>query len=399
MVPNIIILLLNLMIYDIYAFSFEEVQIHGFVSQGFMISDRNNYLANTEDGTFEFNEAGINFSQDFSENFHVGCQFFSRDIGDVGNNEIELDFALADYRLRDTIGFRFGKIKIPHGLYNETRDFDMLRTFIFLPPVYYDISRSTINAMNGICIYGNYQFSTIGNIEYQIVGGSKSIDPESGWSRYMERRGFDITKFDIGYVGCGRFIWNTPVRGLRFGMTGIRVDMEADAEIEFIPIPSVYKITGPDLKYELNNFFIHVSFLEYTLRDLIVAFEYMTFRGDLSIETLHPDLPVIRFGIPVKTDSYYLSTTYRLSDLLEIGAYAAVFWQDSDDKDGKTLASDFLGWHKETALCLRVDINEALTFKTEVHLIDGGALMMPQDNPEGIDQRSALFLSKLTFSF
>ncbi|MBF0451091.1 MAG: hypothetical protein HQK75_10340 [Candidatus Magnetomorum sp.] len=394
-----VMILLQIVISDVSAYSFEDIQIHGFVSQGFMISDRNNYLANTEEGTFEFNEAGINFSKNFTENFHMGCQFFARDIGDVGNDEIELDFALADFRLKDSLGFRIGKIKIPHGLYNDIRDVDMLRTFIFLPPVYYDISRSTINAMNGIGLYGNYQFSTMGNIEYQIIGGSKSIDPESGWSRYMERRGIDITQFDIGYIGCGSMIWNPPVNGLRLGMTGIRLDMAADAEIEFFPLPPAYAVSGgPDLKYELNDLMIKVNFIEYTLNDLILAFEYMTFRGDLSLATLSPNPPLV-FKIPVRTDTYYLSMTYRLSDILEVGGYYAVFWPDSDDKHGKTLAYDYLGWHKETAFCLRFDINDALAFKTEMHLIDGGSLMMPQDNPEGVDQRCALFLLKLTFSF
>jgi hypothetical protein len=401
MVSLFVIICLTILVSDLTAITFDRIQVHGFVSQGFMISDRNNYLADTDDGTFEFNEAGINFSQNFSEHFHVSCQFFARDIGDVGNNDIELDFALADYRLRDFIGIRFGKIKIPHGLYNEIRDFDMLRTFIFLPPVYYDISRSTINAMNGIGLYGNYQVPKIGNIEYQLIGGSKSIDPESGWSRYMERRGIDITQFDIGFVGCGQFIWNLPFQGVRLGMTGTRLNMAADAEIEFIPISPEYAIAGPDMAYNLDNFFIHVSFFEYTLNDLILAFEYMTFRGDLSLKTLHPKLPIKGYDVPVRTDTCYLSVSYRLSDYIEIGGFSAIFWPDSNDKSGQNMLPlpDYMGWHKETALCLRLDINESLTFKTEAHLIDGGALMMPQDNPEGIDRRSALFLFKLTFSF
>jgi len=392
-------LLLIIVVTDVLALSFEDVQIHGFVSQGFMISDKNNYLAKTEEGTFEFNEAGINFLKYFSGNFHLGCQFFARDIGDVGNDEIELDWALGDYRIKDSFGFRFGKVKVPHGLYNGIRDVDMLRTFIFLPPVYYDISRSTINAMNGIDFYGNYQFSSLGNIEYQIINGSKSIDPDSGWSRYMERRGFDITKFDMGYVACGSFIWNLPLRGLRIGATGIRLDMEADAEIEFFPLPEIYIIRGTDIRYVYEDLTIQVNSIEYTYEDLVMAFEYMTFRGDLIINTLNPEAPKLTFKIPIKTDTLYLSMTYRLSDYIEIGSYYAAFWPDSDDKYGKNLSLDYLGWHKEAALCIRFDINDALVCKAESHLIDGGALMMPQDNPEGVDRRSALFLLKLTFSF
>jgi hypothetical protein len=373
--------------------------MHGFISQGYMVSDRNNYLANTHKGTFEFNDAAINFSKQFYPNFHIGCQLYSRDIGNVGNNKIEIDWAFADYRLTDSIGFRLGKIKIPHGLYNETRDIDMLRTFIFLPPVYYDISRSTINAMNGIDIYGNYQVENIGGFEYQILNGAKRIETESGWSRYMERRGMDIIDFDTGYTGCGKLTWYPNIEGLRLGVTGIFFDINADAEINMFPLPMPYHIAGPDLQYKLDKFQVMVKYIEYTFQEIILAAEYMTFRGDLIIKTLAPEIQPIVFNIPIKTDAFYMSMTYRLTDFFEMGGYYAVFWPDSSDKNGKTFLQNYLAWHQETAICLRFDITEYLTFKTEAHLIEGGALMMPQDNPEGVERRTALFLLKLAWSF
>ena len=44
------------------AYEFGDVMIHGFISQGYLYSDKNDYLADTSDGTFQFNEMGINFS-------------------------------------------------------------------------------------------------------------------------------------------------------------------------------------------------------------------------------------------------------------------------------------------------------------------------------------------------
>jgi len=391
--------LLLLIIPNAYAFTFNKIHMHGFISQGYMVSNRNNYLANTHKGTFEFNDAAINLSRQFHPSFHIGCQLYSRDIGNVGNNRIEIDWAFADYRMTDSIGFRLGKIKIPHGLYNETRDIDMLRTFIFLPPVYYDISRSTINAMNGIDIYGNFQVENIGGFEYQILNGAKRIERDSGWSRYMERRGMDIMNFDTGYTGCVKLTWYPNIEGLRLGGTGIFFDINAEAEINQFPLPLPYHISGADLQYQLHDFQVIVNYIEYTFQEIILAAEYMKFRGDLIIKTLAPELQRIVFDIPIKTDAFYMSMTYRLTDFLEMGGYYAVFWPDSSDKNGKTFLQDYLAWHKETALCFRFDINHSLTFKTEMHLIDGGALMMPQDNPEGIDQRTAMLLLKLSWSF
>jgi len=404
-----VFVLFLIIISNAYALTYENIHIHGFISQGYMVSDRNNYLANTHKGTFEFNDAAINFSRLLYPNLHIGCQVYTRDIGDVGNNKLEIDWAFADYRMTDLIGFRLGKIKIPHGLYNETRDIDLLRTFIFLPPVYYDISRSTINAMNGMDIYGNYQFETIGNLEYQILNGAKRIESDSGWSRYMERRGMDITQFDTGYAGCAKLTWSPNIEGLRLGVTNIFFDIDADAEINKFPLQHMahlnadvvkkYHIEGPDFIYQLNDFKVMVNYLEYTFREMIFAAEYMTFRGDLIIKTLAPEVQPITFHVPIKTDALYLSMTYRMTDFFEMGGYYAVFWPDASDKNGLTLPQNFMSWHKETAICFRFDITDSLTFKTETHLIDGGALMMPQDNPQGVEQRTALLLLKLAFSF
>jgi hypothetical protein len=142
-----------------------------------------------------------------------------------------------------------------------------------------------------------------------------------------------------------------------------------------------------------------VNYVEYTLQEMIFAAEYMTFRGDLVIKTISSELQPIVFQVPIKTDAFYLSMTYRLTDFFEMGGYYAVFWPDASDKYGELQIQDYIGWHKEAALCFRFDITDSLTFKTETHLIDGGALMMPQDNPDGVEQRTALLLLKLAYSF
>ena len=91
----------------------EDVDIHGFLAQGYLKTDKNNFLADTEDGTFEFNEMGINFVTGVTDRLRIGIQFFARDIGDLGNDEIVLDWGYGDYLWREWLGFRAGLIKIP----------------------------------------------------------------------------------------------------------------------------------------------------------------------------------------------------------------------------------------------------------------------------------------------
>src|SRR5882724_11010020 len=57
------------------------LQIHGFASQGFLVSSYNNYLAKSKRGSFEFTEVGINFTKPLTDNLRLGVQLFARDLG------------------------------------------------------------------------------------------------------------------------------------------------------------------------------------------------------------------------------------------------------------------------------------------------------------------------------
>ena len=72
----------------------------------------------------------------------------------------------ATYRLRrdeqgvpgwyDQLGFRAGRIKLPYGLYNQSRDVDMARTSVLLPQsVYSEVDRELLIAYEGVGLYGN----------------------------------------------------------------------------------------------------------------------------------------------------------------------------------------------------------------------------------------------------
>ena len=130
-----------------------DVDIHGFISQGYLKTDHNNYMAQTEEGSFEFNEMGLNFGTDLTEKLRIGMQLFARDLGKDGNDDLVLDWAFADYRWRDWLGFRVGRIKMPFGYYNSIRDFDMLRTSVFAPQsVYPEMLRDMISFMKGLSL-------------------------------------------------------------------------------------------------------------------------------------------------------------------------------------------------------------------------------------------------------
>jgi len=154
------------------------VDIHGYLSQGYMKSSNNNYLATTEDGTFEFNEMGLNFSIEFDK-LRIGAQLLSRDLGEFGNNDIVLDWAMGDYQFNELFGVRAGKIKIPMGFYNQGRDVDMLRIPVLLPGSIYDEgTRDMLNTYEGIGVYGLF-YSPMGELDYEAYYGTVNVDEDT----------------------------------------------------------------------------------------------------------------------------------------------------------------------------------------------------------------------------
>jgi hypothetical protein len=124
-----------------------DVQIHSFASQGFSYSNDNNYLTmKTSDGSFAFTDFGANVSMAISDKLRVAAQAYSRNIGRLGDYNVGLDYAFADYRFADWFGVRAGKVKTALGLFNDTQDTESLHTWAILPQSLYplDLRANTI---------------------------------------------------------------------------------------------------------------------------------------------------------------------------------------------------------------------------------------------------------------
>src|SRR5215510_11082674 len=82
------------------------VHVHGFVSQGFIKTTHNDYLAKSERGSFEFTEVGLNFTTFLTDELRLGVQFFARDVGPIGDYKPQVDWFYLDYRFADWFGIR-----------------------------------------------------------------------------------------------------------------------------------------------------------------------------------------------------------------------------------------------------------------------------------------------------
>src|SRR5467141_4484390 len=154
-----------------------QLQVHGFISQGFLYTTDNNYLANSSRGSFEFTELGLNFSLQPMDRLSLGLQIFSHDLGPIGDYRATLDWYSVDYHWQDWLGVRAGRVKLPFGLYNDISDVDSARTAILLPPSIYPAqNRDFLLAQTGVEAYGYTRLGRAGALDYRAYAGTIFLD-------------------------------------------------------------------------------------------------------------------------------------------------------------------------------------------------------------------------------
>lgn len=381
-------------------FGWNAIEIHGFLSQGYMASSGNNIFAGTLDGTFQFNEFGLNFSTDLSERLHVGLQYFSRDIGDFGNNDIKLDWAYADYRWNDWLGLRAGRIKFPSGLYMETIDLDLLRTCIFLPQSIYDESmRDIFIAVNGLGLYGYLPLGRTGDLAYHVAYGTIGLSTDGTMALYMESEATArLIDVEDRPVLRAHVEWMPSLEGIR--ITGSFT--QTDIHLRYATTADTYWATeaglpvGSEFPHNMENTTMLSGGLE-VIRDritLLAEYEYM------QTDVVESAEDTARY----RSAGYYAGLTYQLTDRWALGTYYSVYYDDLNDRDGRKFAADtglprHRLWQNDWTVSTRFDVNEHWLIKAELHLIDGTASFLNQHNPDGTERKSTLFAVKTTYNF
>ncbi len=401
------------------------LQFHGFVSQGYLLSEHDNYLGQTEGpGTLNFNEFAINATASPIDRLRIGLQIFARSVGQYGNDDLEIDWAYADYRLTNNLGVTVGRIKIPHGLYNETRDLDMTRTEVFLPmSVYSTRLRDVYLAVNGGEVYGTLSAKTLGNFDGVFYIGGQTIKNDSAVAKDVENGGAVTTvdSINLQRMMGGSVTWNTPLEGLRLRASGfdahnLRISgsgglPQFDANGNPIAYPA--GAFGTDsLTSTFKDFYSGVVSLEYQYRDLLIAAEYTREYGKITNTSVvnsyipepllgpPPTPPVVVYGgqVTTTTSTYYrpegayISAAYQLMPKLNVAAGYGIAYSDYDHRG--------IAYNRQWTLAARYDILSNWLVKAECDLVQGTEELFQSENPGATLNRTwQVYAIKTTVDF
>jgi hypothetical protein len=360
-----------------------NIQIHGYVTQGFLYTTQNNiFTTNSSNGSPEWTEAVLNVSAQPNSKLRVGVQARYFLLGNFGD-AITLDWAAADYKANDRFGVRFGKVKTPSGLLNETQDIDPSYMWSLLPQGIYPItSRNSVLAHFGGVVYGTFKLTPgFGKLEYRGWGGEREVESSDGYFLSQQESGLNAVNGLNEVIIGGALHWRTPLTGLMLGAS----DSKSNASKVALTTDNG-AVTGSETISEFNepNFFGR-----YEKNKFMVAGEYNRIPVAATIQ--FPGPPPPKDALDLR--AWYGMASYRLTAKLTAGAYESQYVN-------RQAALGPARYQKDWAFSGRYDFNEFLYAKAEQHLIDGTAIGYDATlNPNGLQPNAKLIVLKLGVSF
>ena len=351
---------------------FNSVQIHGFATQGLFSTKNNNIFGDSSDGISpDFTELGINGSWVPLPKLRLSMQIISRRAGDANDGTPMIDFGLLDYSFFDKedyrIGVRLGRVRLPYGLYNDTRDVAFTRPSILLPQsIYFERTRDLTMSGDGGMIYGQYRHPW-GTLTLEMITGFPRTDNSETRSAVLSTSAANGNlQADLSFIG--RLNYELDNGRIRFAITGARVQTHYTPLNSVDPLPRGTDVFSP----------------------VIFSAQY---KGEkLSLTSEYSLRPINKSGFgpfldyDVVGESYYFQAAYRIFEKWEIMARYDALYNDRDDPQGlelqqKTGIPAYTQYAKDWTTGIRYDVTPWLMIRGEYHYINGTAWLPTQDNP------------------
>jgi hypothetical protein len=361
-----------------------NIQIHGYATQGFLYTTQNNILTtNSSVGSAAWTEAVVNVAARPAPGLRIAVQARYQLLGNYADG-ITLDWAAADYTANDRFGVRFGKVKIPSGLFNDIQDIDPAYMWSLLPQGVYPLpSRNGQLAIYGGVVYGSIGIpSKFGKLEYRGWGGQQSLQSNDGYFTSFNEGGIAFTG-NLSGPGIGAALhYQTPLHGLMVGSSiAKRFTGSAPITVANGAVPGSFIV----FPYESPDFFVR-----YDRKKLMLAAEYNRLAGTYAFQFAGPAATPIRFD----SRSSYVMGSYKLTEKLSAGVYYSQIFGFA------TPVGTPSRYQKDWVVSGRYDINPYLYAKVEEHFIDGTEQSYDVTlNPNGLKPDTRLTVLKIGINF
>jgi len=357
----------------------QDIQIHGFATQGYVVSNHNNYLAmDTRHGSPAWTEAAVNINDQVSDKLRAGMQFHYTRLGTFGGDDLSIDWALGDYKINQRLGVRAGKVKIRWGLFNDTQDYDPGYLWSMLPEPIYGIDiRATNLSQNGVELYGKVPLGkSRGKLAYSVYYGYYWFASNDGYMAALNAAGYVFPNQPGGKTPGFDLRWETPLRGLQLGGSLMMYNATGNMTNGTYVQPMAYWPTYY-AQYNRKKIFASGQYMK------LVQYQTFTVTG-MEPATSGSD-----------SRAWFAMGGYHLSDKAQAGAY---YTRETIPSAGNNSdpANHFYDW----AVSSRYDFNSSFYAKLEGHLINGNAAgFYGLNNLNGLTPKTDVLAAKIGFTF
>lgn len=367
----------------------DTLQMHGFLSQAWIISDTNDFFGPSSDGggSFQYTELGINASLRPHRDILLAAQMLSRQAGKDSDASPNLDYGLIDYQMfsnqQRTLGLQAGRIKNPFGFYNQTRDVAFTRPSILLPQsIYFDRTRSLGLAGDGASLYLEERLP-IGTIYAQASFGQAQVgDDAQRTLRLGETRG----ELDEGTSAIGQIRYEHHGGQFVAALSTGRATADFDSRPGG-PGNGRFRFQPTVLSLQYNEEFWSLT-AEYALRELSLQ-GFDNFRN-----------------FDTTGESWYLQYTRRFHDDWQWLLRYDKLVNDREDPSGRAYEASGAGpaysqYAEDITLGLQWAVHPQVMLAAEYHHIDGTGWLPVETNTGSWDsqRRWQLLLLQLSLRF
>ena len=380
-------------------FAVDSLVLHGFASQGIVYTSGNEFVNGSTSGSFDFGQIGLNGYLQLHPRFSIAAQMVSRNVGDVPENEEDLDFDYLQIKANILSGSNsgvkavLGWYKIPFGIFGEHRDLPMIHNGVLLPQEHYpDFQRNRYMRARGALLEYTYA-GEAGNIKFRIFNGV------SGVPSYKEI--FDV--FGSGSyfhaprsrIKGGHLIYSSLDSRFKLGMSYFERDSYLcqiinDAYANSVSGPGWYDIDIYVYQYDrvgaifgeyLHDkwtFTLEIGRLSQTYKDRVLITDfYDSEKVDLDHARTLKDF----------SDGYFFQVDREIkSNFAVLLRHGQRYYKDRNKE--KT----FRNYLETTVAGFRWDISQNIILKGEYsYIVGGGGTIVTVSDDEDYKQRSDLY--------
>ena len=301
----------------------EDLSLSAFVAPTGIHTSDNNFFGDTDDSVSgQYMEVGLIGRYNFTENLSFVAEGLYKGVG-ASESKPNLDFAFLDYKIYQdfdhTFGVRVGKLKVPYGLYNDTRDVPFTRSRIFLPQsIYFENFRDSSFSQEGIEIRGEHIYN-FGMINWnagltESIGSNREVNSlYSGAS--------DLANFEGEKSGYFRIMYTNPASNFVGAISYATAGYDVESKMPMFLQSGVARHSRGMLS------------LEYTpIRSVVLTTEIEYNEWDFN----KLDSPFMENDHGM---GYYVQGLYKLNPEWDMFVSYGETWNNSSDRDGEDYAS------------------------------------------------------------